>query len=241
MVHHTQYNADLEAAGSDELTLVAVRYTGEKSIYRDPAMATQGGWPSSAALVGGSDGPGPWSVSLIPSKRAGWFEGHADLEIAYDPATIAEAYLRRNSLPGHIFGNQFSPETRERVFEELGIKRARMTAEGYRETLAEIAGIDESEVDEEAESYDGFAHDLTRPQLVRLVGAFDHPFDNPSHENSTAIEEFLEGHDKSAVKLRADQVLAGEDPAPYTPVADTAEPVDEEEADADDDEQEDAE
>lgn len=210
----TTRNEELEAEGRDELTLAALRYTGHRSIFNDEALGRQGNFPSSAALSGGVDEePGPWKLARIPSRNLGWFETHADLEIAYDPETIAKAILEKNYLPPEVFGANFDPALREEVFDLLDIKQPKMTAEAYREELADVAGVDDP--GEEVESFTGPDYDLTRSDLQSVAGAFEPDF-NIAHAKNTDLEDFLREQDQTAVRSRIDQVEAGEEPDPYT-------------------------
>ncbi|UTF55989.1 hypothetical protein [Natronosalvus rutilus] len=230
----TTRNEELAAEGHDELTLAALRYTGPRSIYNDEAMGRQGNFPSSAALSGGNGGePGPWKLAQIPSKNLGWFENHNNLEIAYDPETIAEAILEKNYLPSDVFGANFNPELRKRVFDHLGIDGPKMEASAYREELAEIAGVDDP--GEEVTSFSGPDYDLTRSELQSVAGAFETDF-NIAHAKNTDLEDFLREQDQQAVRSRIDQVQAGKEPDPYTG-SDDADGDADSEADADADEE----
>lgn len=231
----TKRNEELEAEGRDELTLASVRYTGRRSIYNDEALGRQGNFPSSAALSGGNgDQPGPWKLVLIPSRNLGWFETHADLEIAYGRETMAEAILEKNYLPPRVFGANFNTDLRDRVFDHLGIDQPRRTAADYREVLAEIAGVDDP--GEETTSFEGPDYDLTRSELQKVTGSFPNDL-HLGRANTTDMEDFLREQDQSAVRDRIDQVQRGEEPEPYTGDADDSDD-EAEEADAGEDDAE---
>lgn len=227
----TKRNEELEAEGEDELTLAVVRYTGSRSIYNDEALGRQGNFPSGAALNGGPNGePGPWKFPLIPSRNLGWFETHNDLEIAYGAEAVASALLERNFLPPNVFGANFDPDLRDRVFELVGIEQPKMSAEGYREVLSEVAGVDDP--GEEVTQSTGPEYDLTRSELQKVTGAFPNDL-HLGRAQTTDMEDFLRSQDQTAVRARIEQVQAGEKPDPYTGNGDVDEAT---EADGDVDE-----
>lgn len=206
----TKSNHELEENGEDELTVAAIRYTGPQSIYNSNSLTTQGSFPSLGVLQGGpGDEPGPWKVALVPSKRTGFYENHNDLEIKYDPETIAAAFLEKNTLPSPVFGPNSDPDIRERVLDKLDIERLPRRAEGIREELAEIAGTD-VDPGEEAEHQE-FPYDLTRSELWSVAKPLDPPFDWNSMA-TTEAEEFLMEQDDAVVRRLVNQLQNGEDP-----------------------------
>lgn len=207
---HTRTNQELEDEGEDELVVAALRYTGSQSVYNAPALRDQGYFPSHGVLQGAPDGPGPWTVALFPSKRLGFFETHQDLEIAYDPATIAEAFLEKNTLPQNIFGANVNQHVQDRVLDKLGLDVLPRDSQAVREELAEVAG-DDVDAGEEAEE-ENFDYDLTRSELQNAAKPFDPDF-HIGHAKSTELEEFLLEQDDSKVRSVVQQVQNGEDPA----------------------------
>lgn len=135
---------ELEADGETTLSLVAVTYTGSKSLYRDQAVIHQGRWPSFTAFS-----PGDTHVGLVPDEGLDWWETHNSFNIDYAPAAIAAAFLDSNFLPPQIFGDNVNPDLRDRVLDKFDMEYIPRNEEEIRRELAEIAGRDE---DEEAEA-----------------------------------------------------------------------------------------
>lgn len=207
---HTQSNQDIEDEGRDELTVAAVRYTGPQSVYNANSLTQQGFWPSTAPLQGGQDGPGPWVVALLPSKRTGFYENHSDLEIAYGRETIASAFLEKNNLPGPVFGPNQNADLADRILDKLQLERLPRRAEGIREELADIAGEDQDAGKEaEAQTFD---YDLTRSELWSVSKPLDPPFDWNGMQTTDA-EEFLMEEDDETVRRLVNQLRQGEDPS----------------------------
>lgn len=210
-VVHTRQNQELEDEGEDELTLSTIRYTGNQSVYTAPALQDHG-LPYMGTFQGGPNGePGPWIVTLIPSRELGYFENHADLEIRYDKETIAEACLEKNTLPSNVFGNSVNQNLQDRVLDVLGIERLPRRAEAIREDLAEIAGIDQEDAGEEAEVQE-FPYDLTRSELWDASKPFDPPYEW-NGMGVTDAEDFLMEQDDAQVRRVVRQIQNGEDPS----------------------------
>lgn len=209
-IAHSRQNQELEDEGEDELVLTALRYTGHKSIYNATALRDHG-LASLATLQGRpGDQPGPWIIALLPSRELGYFENHADIEVAYDRETIAAACLEKNQLPSPVFGDSVNPGVQDRVLDTLGIERLPRRAEAIREDLAEIAGTD-VDPGEEAEAEE-FPYDLTRSELWAVSKPFDPPYEW-NEMRTTEAEEFLLEQDADAVRSVVHQVQNGaEDP-----------------------------
>jgi len=208
-VAHTRQNHEEESEGEIELVPAALRYTGDKSVYNSPALRDQGGLPSLALLQGGPDGnPGPWKLALIPSQYLGWLENHADLEIAYDRETIAEAFLEKNSLAPEVFGPDIVTHVQDRFLDLLGIDQLPRDSAGMREVLADVAGLDVAPGEEAVE--EDFDYDLTRSELWAVSKAFDPPFDR-NGMMVTEAEEFLLNQDQNAVRRLVRQLNEGVD------------------------------
>jgi len=209
-IAHTQNNQELEESGEDELTVATVRYTGPQSVYNATAMRNQGYFPSMAVLQGGPDGtPGPWVIALIPSKRLGFYERHADLEIAYDRETVAAACLEKNTLPSPVFGRNYDEDVRGRVLDHLEINSLPRQTDAIRERLAEIAGVDqEPGADAGADS---FPYDLTRSELWSVSKPLDPPYDWNGMQ-TTEAEDFLLEQETETVRTLVNQLRAGTEP-----------------------------
>ena len=208
-VLHTANNQELEDEGEDELTVAAVRYTGPQSVYNTNALTSQGYFPSMGALQGGQDGPGPWVVALLPSKRTGYYENHADLEIAYDRETLAEGFLEKNVLPSPVFGPNVNQNIQDRVLDKLEIDRLPRRNDGIREELTEIAGED-VDAGEEADDQE-FPYELTRSELWSVAKPLDPPFEWNGMQ-TTEAEEFLLEQDDETVRTLVNQLKQGDDP-----------------------------
>lgn len=211
-VAHTRSNQELADEGEDELTPSAVRYTGPQSVFNATALRNQGYFPSQGVLQGaaGDDGAGPWKVALIPSKRLGFYETHHDLEIAYDPETIAAAFLEKNTLPSVVFGRNYNEQIRERMLDLLEIDALPRETEAVREALAEVAGADQA-AGAEAEKEE-FDYDLTRSELWAVAKPLDPPF-GWNGMQTTDAEEFLLEQDAGTVRRLVNQLRSGDDPS----------------------------
>ena len=205
---HREREADTPSQGDDAWNreLVAVRYVGSQSAYRNQAVRNQGGWPGKGNFQNGQ-----WYVALVPEENLGWWESHADFEIGYDDGTIAESFLNENYLPTEVFSNRANGRLRERVFDHLGLDAA-MDEEGYREQLRELAGIDEDEdegsADEQSRRAAEIEDNYERSDYKRAIETLREDDDemalNASHEEMVA---YLAADERDAD--RVDSLLSG--------------------------------
>lgn len=140
---HAERERESPSTGEDAFNreLVAARYTGSRSVYQNQSVRNHGGWPGKHPFQHDE-----WYVARVPERHLGWWEGHADFEIAYDPETIARAFLDDNYLPPEVFSVNANRDLREAVFGHLDLEGARDN-DGYREQLREIAGVSADEDD----------------------------------------------------------------------------------------------
>ena len=186
--------------------LVAVTYTGSRSAYQNQAPRNQGYWPGNNAFQRGQV-----YLADLPERGLGWWEGHQDFEIEYDPATIAAAMLDANYLPPELFGANYSRELRQRAFEKLGLEPS-MEEEGYREQLREVAGRDEPEEtgDEPTSREEELMSEYERSDYKRAIKAIERADDqdyidlNQSNKDMVA---FLASDERDAD--RVDKLLEG--------------------------------
>ena len=195
---------ELEADGDDELTLVAVTYTGDQSVYNASAIRQQGGWPARSPFNSGVT-----EVALVPSKRLGFWERHADFEIAYDDEALAEALLEKNYLAPQVFGANVDIDLRDRVLDTLGIDVKRNAA-AYREALADVAGPD-IKAGEEADPHEtrqsDFA-DAKRSTLQRAAEA--HGKSDVGSAGREELADYLAEQDDDDVDATIDSIQSGE-------------------------------
>jgi uncharacterized protein YciU (UPF0263 family) len=169
-----QSHEQLADDGLVSLTLVGIRYTGHRSAIPPSQYQQKGAWPGSSPLQGGEildtneDGrvieraPGPIQLGLVPDwtdedvedRTVAALETDPTVEVVYDPATLAGALLRRNSLPSEVFSNGYNARLREAVFDTLGLDDVGASNDkAYREQLRRVAGIDKED-DDHAETVD---------------------------------------------------------------------------------------
>jgi hypothetical protein len=195
---------ELEADGDDELTLVAVTYTGDQSVYNASATRQQGGWPARSPFNSGVT-----EVALVPSKRLGFWERHADFEIAYDDESLAAALLEKNYLAPQVFGANVDIDLRDRVLDTLGIDVKR-NAEAYREALADVAGPD-ADAGEEADPHEtrqsDFA-DAKRSTLQRAAEA--HGKSDVDSAGREELADYLAEQDDDDVDATIDSIQSGD-------------------------------
>ncbi|MFB6189340.1 MAG: hypothetical protein ABEI57_05605 [Halapricum sp.] len=154
-VYASREHADAEAEGHITRTLVAVRYTGSRSAYRNQAVQNEGDWPANTDFQ-----KGIWSVALVPERSLGWWEKHQHFEVSYDPATIAEAFLDANYLPPNVFGVGANQELQSAVFDKLGLEPEREMS-AYEDQLRQVDGVDaEAHPDEDDRETEARADEL---------------------------------------------------------------------------------
>lgn len=159
-IHTHPDHHDMEEAGEVELVLVALKYTGGRTIENTPQLQQRGGWQGPVRF-----NPGQTRIGFVPDwaddsieqgRNVSNIEGMGKFEVIYDPAKIAEILLRKNYLPPNVFGQAHDRRVRTRFFEEMGmtpegIVYDRADEEPYRQQLREIAGI---EVDDQKQAED---------------------------------------------------------------------------------------
>lgn len=136
---------DAEAAGETSLELVAVRYTGPRTLYDVEAHLVPAGWPGSVAIDGGPTpaANGSWNLVLMPDSGLAALEGRPDLEVVYadQQAEFAQILLEETDLPENVFGRNADQELQQRVFDLLGLEP---TAQGgpFEDQLRSLVGSD---------------------------------------------------------------------------------------------------
>lgn len=159
-VHTHPKHHKLEEEGEVELVLIALRYTGGRTIENTPQIQERGGWQGPVRWNPGQERIGfvpDWAAeSLEQGRNVANIERMGKFEVIYDPAEIAEILLKKNYLPPNVFGQAHDRKVRTRFFEEMGMEPEgivydRADEEPYRQQLREIAGI---EVDDDKQAED---------------------------------------------------------------------------------------
>lgn len=216
-----------EEDGEAELVLVAVTYTGTRSMFGAANLRTEGGYPSLDQFRG----PGPdeeageTKLVYLPSDRLGWWENHADFEVAYDGASMAKALLTQNYIPEQIVGPGFDTEVRDDLTEKLGLEP--FTGEDdLRGQLRDIAGVTAEEdeeaqanvVDEPNQRVDALM-ETDRSVLIKVANSYDDIDDlldelekgSVSHLGQTELAEYLAEKDDDEVDRRVSTAEQGGD------------------------------
>lgn len=209
---HAEREADTPSQGDDAFNreLVAVKYAGSQSAYRNQAVRNQGGWPGRTNFQRDQ-----WYVALVPEQNLGWWESHADFDIAYGGETIAQSFLDDNYLPTEVFGPNENLRLRDRVFEHLGLE-ASMDEEGYREQLRDIAGVDEDADDgsggesdsRKADIQDSYERSEYKRAIETMEDEDDEDYLNLNVSNDEMVE-FLANGDHGRDDGQVDALLAG--------------------------------
>jgi len=222
-------NAERAATGETVLELIAVRYTGDKTLFPTEGHLTPAGYPSSAPLDGGptADANGAWNFVLMPDDGLSRLEGRPDLEVVYaadQQAQFAEVLLDAG-LPGNVFGRGASRDLQDRTFDALGLKP---TADGgrFEDQLRAIAGHEEAvEADtdpnadpageeDEQNLASEFAEKYTRNELGDICKALRaDPSEFNLRENATKTEraEFIVTFGRQERAAAVEAALGGED------------------------------
>lgn len=153
------YDREDAAAGDLRLELIAVRYTGEQTLYDVTQHLTQAGWPSRAPLDGGArpEDVGAWTAALVADRHLAKYEGRPDIEVVYadERERFAGVILDMADAPERALENVFGPrsddELRQRVFDALGLDTV-ARAGPFEEQLRDLAGRDAPDDDGEDRS-----------------------------------------------------------------------------------------
>lgn len=213
-----------EAAGETTLELVAVRYTGEQTLYDVEAHLVPAGWPGSAPLDGGptASADGSWNFALVPDEGLAALEGRPDLEVVYGDQRerFADILLGLSRLPENVFGRGADIELQRRVFDDLGLEP---TAKGgpFEEQLRALTGAEASEEadeDPDPSPEEGVAGALVdeydRSELGDIAKELrSDPSEFNLRENATKTEraEFIAGFDRDERAAAVEAALGGED------------------------------
>jgi len=197
--------------------LVAVTYTGDRSIFSANSMREQGGYPARDSF----QGPGPdedegeTKLVLLPSNALGWWERNGNFEIGYDPESVGAYLLEANFIPEMITGPGYDPIVRETVVSQLGIEPFR-NEEDLREQLHDVVGTDEEpdvqgrvEAAEESRS-EKLMSEYDRSVLIKTANSYDdidglleeNDVSSVSHLGQTALAGFLAGREDDEVDRR---------------------------------------
>ncbi|UIO98892.1 hypothetical protein Hbl1158_10135 [Halobaculum sp. CBA1158] len=144
-------DSDLEraAAGEVDLELITLEYVGDRSSIATGALVSQGYWPSTAPLNGGTT-----YVAFVRDEGLGYLEAREDVEVSYAPEDIAEALLAQNYLPSNVFGDALNTEVRDRLERALDFEWQGRSEEANRKELRAVAGVDDDEADAEDDGPD---------------------------------------------------------------------------------------
>jgi hypothetical protein len=212
-------NANQERAeedGDTELTLVAITYTGNRSLYGPQGMSTEGGYPALDQFQSGET-----KLVMVPSERLGWWENHSAFEVDYTPETIARSLLERNYIPEQIVGPSYNVEVRDRLIESLGLDPF-SGEDDLREQLREVAGMSEEEDEnavEETSSREESLSTVGRSVLIKVANSYDDIDEaleeadksSVSHLGQTELASFLADKDDDEVDRRVETAKQGGD------------------------------
>lgn len=217
------HDLDAEEAGDLSLELIAVRYTGQQTLWDTEQHLRQAGWPGLAPLDGGAtaDDVGSWQVALVADRYLSRYEGRPDLEVVYPEQReqMAQVILDIDDDPTRALENVFGPgsdsDLRERVFDALGID-TEAKAGPFEEQLRDLAGIDEEEVEEDTADKSLVAtltsesEGYSRRELGDICKALrDGPGDFNLQQNASKTEraEFIASFDRTERKAAIDAAL----------------------------------
>lgn len=218
-IHWLQQNFELEKDGKTSLTLIGIRYTGNRATKSVDVYRREAAWPGVAPLQGGAvqeDGsrePGPMQFGLVPDwtdedvedRTVIKLERDPDIEVVYDPASIAHALLQKNYLPPEVFDRGYEVDLREKVFDALGLKDVgARNVPGYREQLREIAGLEDDLKDDAARDNSRVTElvkGYPRRDLLEAAEAFGF---SESNAGLTDVAEFLADQDNALVEQAID-------------------------------------
>lgn len=188
-----------EERGETSLELVAVQYTGPRHSVASTPLNTHGMWPGTRPLV-----PSVTYVALVPDEGVAFLENRNDLDVSYEPADIAAAFLSRNYLPTRVFGQQMDARLNDRVMDALDMEFQGVANEdGNREALRAIAGdeaVDEPGGDDEPSRAEYLAEEYTREELKDAVKDLREDSDDVSlNSKKTEFAEWLADRDADRV------------------------------------------
>lgn len=215
-------NANHDEAAAEagvELVLVAVTYTGDRSMYNSEGLRTQGGYPALDGFQSGET-----KLVKLPSNSLGWWERHGAFEVDYSAGAIADSMLGRNYLPEQIVGPGYDPDLRETLCDALGLDRVPGTGDDWVEALQEVAGTEESPASADEDPTDNRVDELVagvnRSVLIQVVNSYDGVDEyleevekaSVSHLKATEAAGFLaDREDQRAVDRRVEKAEAGQE------------------------------
>jgi hypothetical protein len=211
----SSHQLEQEREGDLSLELVAVRYTGAKTLFAvTDHLGPQAQWPSRAPLNGGAkpEDNGPWKFALVPDAGLSHLEGRPDLDVLYPDQRerFAEVLLEQDSLPENVFGRGASRDMQDRVFDALGLG-TRADAGPFREQLRDIAGIEEPADDDPDESTtQSLAEAYSRSELGDIAKELRADADDFNlRENPGKVDraEFIAGFDRDDRAAAVDAAL----------------------------------
>jgi len=200
----TQHQINRESEGETTLELVAVRYTGSKTMFPVSAHLEGQGWPRAAPMSGGATAGdnGPWYFALMPDEGLGYLENRNDLEVVYGDQRerFAGILLEQRRLPNNVFGRGANRNLQDRVFDTLGLK-PEMKAGPVRDQLRDLAGVeadDDADPEDETDKslvetlVDGYARGELGEAAKALRSDADE-FDLRENSGKVARAEFIAG------------------------------------------------
>lgn len=207
------------------MVLVALTYTGTRSIYSSQGMKQEGGYPATDQFMGPgpSDDEGETKLVMLPSSRLGWWENHGSFEVDYTPEAVAETLLDRNYISEQIVGPGFNTSIRNVVMEKLGLEPF-AGEDDLREQLRDVAGYSEDEIEEDEQSQSEPASSRLseletndRSVLIKVANSYDdidslleqEEVNSVSHLSQGALASFLESKDDDEVDRRVSTAEQG--------------------------------
>lgn len=203
-IYRLEDNEELEDRGKVNLEFIGVRYTGPRSSITPTKLQSRAGWSGSAPLQQGEIQLAlvpEWTDDDVEDRTVVAIENDPNYDVVYDASELAEALLRQNYLPPEVFGREFDPGLRDRVFDKLDIEEAGVdNDEEYRRQLREIAGVDDD--DEEAPQVDEHVNryqaEYQRSDLISAATALGWGYDQSA--GKTEVAEWLGTQDPELVE-----------------------------------------
>lgn len=222
IINYEDQHLDLEEEGRCNVVLIAVRYTGPKSSVPADRYRNDAAWPGNSPLQARANGeePGPPQGALIPdwtdedveNRTVEAMEADADIDVFYTPRDIGQAMLETNYLDPSVFGRGYDDRLREKVLSFLGIEYEGTDEAVFRQELREVAGIDASDEEIQAETRDtarvsAYRQGYPRSELVdaaRVLGFEADTGREPAGAGRIELSTWLADQDREAVRFAFD-------------------------------------
>lgn len=215
-----QSHIEQEQAGETALELIAVRYTGPRTLYDVEQHLAQAGWPGSAPLDGGPtpDADGAWQFALMPDDGLPTLEGRQDLDVVYadQRERFASVLLGQSTLPENVFGRQANIDIQRRVTDALDLEPPGESGQSWSEQLQAIVASDDDAADVEPDDSEDtsvvseFIDAYTRNELgdiCKALRADADEFNLTENAGKTPRAEFIASFDRQDRAAAVDDAI----------------------------------